>query len=580
MPLVSRLRLLFFVAVAPLLLAAISIYGCGTGDNTGGIEPPEKQPAQTEIVIRDVTKETGIDFTYQNGREAKHRSIVESLGGGLAALDYDLDGLYDLVCAGGGKWVKKKPVGLPTLLSRNLGDWKFSTVTDAARITRPVCYTHGCQIADYNNDGFPDLLITGYPAVQLFRNQGDGTFVEVQNEARLNDRTWSSSAAWGDFDNDGAIDLYICHYVNWSFKNHPACDVGEERDVCPPKLFSGMSDSIYFGDGQGGFIDRSKTAGIRNKKWTKSAKGLGVIVCDFDRDNDLDIYVANDTTRNFLFINDGTGKFEEKAILWGVGGDAGGTANGSMGIDVADYDWDGKPDIFVTNYEQESMALYRQDKYGFRHVSGPTGITSNGQLFVGFGTGFIDIELDGDEDIVVANGHVIYHPKNSPMKQKPILLMNNRSEVQRSSQTRFPPATFKPDQYFSTGHVGRGLVLSDFDNNGMVDMAISNNVEPVAILRNETKAQGNWLQVRLVGRASCRDAVGASVVAHMTDGLKFLRVVKGGGSYLSQNDPRLAWGLPKNAKIEKLTVKWPSGKLQIVEMDGINKLHTIIEPAN
>ena len=556
--------------------------GCDRGStvNPPPVPPPKvpsikadkgtEQAAPDDIRLTDMTAETGIQWEYQNGREAGNRSILESLGGGVGALDFDGDGRLDLFFPGGGGYDGQKTIGKPGGLFRNRGDWKFEEVSASAGGGFPSkFYSHGCFAADYDSDGFVDFLVTGYGGVQLWKNQGDGTFAEAAEATGLSvDKLWSSAAGWGDVNGDGHLDLYVAHYVNWSFENHPRCagPAPGSIDICPPKVYEPLPDTLFLSDGEGRFVDGSEAAGLR-----KDGKGLGVVLGDVDRDGDLDIYVANDTTDNFLYLNDGHGVFQEVAQLAGVATDDRGTPNGSMGVDLGDYNLDGRPDIWVANFEVESFAMYRNDGHQqFLHVSQATGVTALNGLFVGFGTGFIDIDRDGDEDLVVTNGHVILFPRSAPLLQLPLLLRNEKGQ-------RFRRIELKGPEYWTTPHAGRGVIFADLDNDGDMDMVFANNHEPAAVLRNDSAPDGQWLQVRLRGRGSNRDAIGAVLELETSIG-KRVRLIKGGGTYLSQNDLRVNWGLPKGAQAQALVIKWPRGQEQRIEPVSLNQMLEVQEP--
>lgn len=525
------------------------------------------------VVLHDITNEAGVDFTYRNGRESGNNSILESLGGGVGMLDYDMNGTIDLFFPGGGKYQKQVITGHPGMLYSNNGMAQFTDITTAAFTNDASLYTHGCQVADFDNDGFPDFILTGWNSLKLFHNQGDGTFMEIHESAGLDSKSWSSSAAWGDYNGDGNLDLYVCNYVNWSFANHPFCDGPNpgQREICPPKQYEPLPDIIYYSNGDGTFYDATAEAGLSDK-----GKGLGVMSVDFDLDGDLDIYVANDTVANFLYINQGKGEFKELATLSSVAFDGIGNSNGSMGIDVGDYNLDGKPDIWVANFEQEAFALYRNDGGSlFTYVSDRTGVTSLGGLFVGFGTSFYDFDYDGDEDLIVSNGHVINYPRSGRLLQMPLLLMN---EVNKQSNYRkFVRKRFDNHDYMDTQHSGRGLAMGDLDGDGDADIVFSNNVEPAAIVENQTAQTGINIRVKLIGTQNNRDAIGCSVTLHCSTG-KLLRMTKGGASYLSQNDKQLHWALPSDATIDRLSINWPNGHVQEITDVPTDKPLVVIQP--
>ena len=485
-----------------------------------------------EDLFTDMTSRAKISFTYSNGRTAGEYAILESLGGGVAAFDYDLDGHLDLLFAGGGKLDNKTVTANSCALYRNVGDWEYVETTDEAGTSADEFYNHGVYPADYDNDGFADLAVSGYGGLQLFRNQGDGTFEHRYTLVTHPTNPWSTSLAWGDFNGDGNLDLYVTHYVDWSWENHPICPGprGVPREVCAPRVFPGLSDSIYVNDGQGGFERVTHEVGL-----VEGGKGLGVVAGDTNGDGHIDIYVTNDTTDNFLYINDGSGHFTESAIIAGVSGDDVGVNMGSMGAVLADADDDGLPDIWVTNFERELFALYlNQGGDLFAHSSRGAGIAAFEGLYVGFGTVMVDLDHDGDRDIVTANGHVSYHSPGAAYQQIPLLLKN-------MGEARFE--RWKPGGYFATAHTGRGLAYADLNNDGSWDLVVSHAEEPVALLRGPEPPHSLWAYVRLVGRASNRDAIGATLSMSTGEGIQF-HMRNGGGSYLSHSDARIRLRIP------------------------------------
>ncbi|HVW02097.1 MAG TPA: CRTAC1 family protein, partial [Planctomycetaceae bacterium] len=554
---------------------SVCLLAVGCHSNPPAVVAPAKAPTpsaaasapRSAIRFDDRTAESGVEFTYRNGHEAGKAAILESLGGGVAVLDFDLDGALDLFLPGGGGYRGERALfGLPAGMFRNLGDWKFVPVVEQAGLPAAKYYTHGASVGDYDADGFPDVIVTGYGGVQLYHNLGDGTFQETTLETGLTDPLWSSSAAWADFNGDGHLDLYVAHYVNWSFDNDPFCKAPQPgvREICPPRDFKGLPDTLYLSQGDGSFRDASKEGGLR-----PDGKGLGVVASDLDLDGDTDVYVANDTVANFLYRNDGTGKFEEIGERSGAALSDMGTPDGSMGLVIADLNLDGLPDIWVANYERESFALYRNTGKFYQHVSQATGITAVGDLFVGFGTVAFDVDLDGDEDIVVSNGHVILYPNNSSVRQLPLLFENLNGK-------RFVNVAPTAGPYFSEPHLGRGVIRADFDDDGRLDLAFSPIEEPVSLLQNATATEGRSLLVRLVGVTSNRDGTGASLVLHTSQG-DYYRPVVGGGSYLSQSDPRPFWGLPVGTQVQKLTVRWPDGQTDEIELPETSEKLTLIQ---
>lgn len=559
----SRRWLWFALGAVVILLGVATVYWATrpAPDTDDNHVPPL---AKTHEVpdgppwFRDVTAASGIDFTYRNGEEADQFTILESLGGGVAMIDYDGDGLLDLFFTGGGSFDGDKIKGHPCRLYKNLGNFQFKDVTAEVGLDKIDFYTHGCAVADYDRDGWPDLLVTGYGRVALFRNEahdGKRRFVEVTAKAGLRDTSWSTSAGWADLTGSGFPDLYICHYVDWSFANHPVCKTGhgatEHRDVCPPQRFKPLTHALFRNNGDGTFRDITA-----EQRLLGDGCGLGVVLADFDGSGKPSIYVANDASNNHLYLNRG-GKLEEKGKIAGVADDDNGQPNGSMGVDAADYDGSGRASLFVTNFQGELHALYQNlGKELFTYQSRPSGIAALGRNFVGFGTAFLDVDNDGWEDLVIANGHVLRQPVGNTLKQRTVLLRN----VAANGRRVFVDYGKRGGPSFATPTVGRGVAVGDLNNDGWPDVVISNTNGKAVVLRNEA-ATGNparWLGVKLMGRDH-RDIAGSTATLEL-DGRKLTRFAKGGGSYLSASDRRILFGLGTSGKVARVTVKWAWGK--------------------
>jgi hypothetical protein len=542
-------------------LALLAVLACSTGPSTVVPTKADKNADGQPAYFEDVTTGSGLDFTFRNGEEANQYTILESLGGGVGLIDYDGDGLLDIFLTGGGYFDGTTIIPLPCKLYRNMGNFQFRDVTAEVGLTQPAFYNQGIAVADYDNDGWPDLLVTGYGGMALYHNEADGKggrrFVNVTEQAGLADKRWAASAAWGDLNGDGHLDLYVTHYCDWSWSNNPVCPgyvAGHPRAACSPRSFKPLSHTLYYNNGNGTFRDASKEAGLR-----LDGKGLGVLIADLDGDGKPDIYVANDTTGNFLYRNLGGGHFEEVGLARSVAYDGRGVAQGSMGVDAADCDGSGRFSIFVTNFQGEAHALYRNlGKGQFQYVSEAAGIAAIGTVFVGFGGGFIDFDRDGNEDLFFVNGHITPYPAPpSEHKQQPFLM---RNIGQTSGAVRFQDVSAHGGPFFQVKRVGRGVAFGDLNNSGRTDIVISHINEPAVVLRNVAANDHHWLGIDLVGKPN-RDAIGAWLSLEV-GGRKLVRQVKGGGSYLSSGDRRVLFGLGDVTEVATLTVRWPSGKTQ------------------
>ena len=598
-----------------LFLAACGSKPGEPAEATQSLDGPAGPP-----LFDDITAISGIRFTFRNGEDtAEHLSILETLGGGVALLDYDGDGLLDVFLTGGGVYAgpdSKDIVGCPCKLYRNLGGCRFQDVTTAAGLDRPWFYSHGAAVADYDRDGWPDLLVTGWGRVALFRNvpvdpsqpNKARRFQDVTAEAGLDQGiTWATSAAFGDLDGDGYPDLYVCQYVNWSWDNNPRCGFdGKKPDNCPPRNFDGLPHKVYRNTpltsapvgpasragrgevplgsrhlpGEEGrtarkFVDVSTSAGLV-PPGPDASKGLGVLLVDVDGDGRPDIYVANDTTDRFLYWNrstPGTIRLEEVGLSSGAARDDCGRATGSMGVDAADYDGSGQPSLWVTNYEHEQHGLYRnyssRDGLSFTYQTAAAGLAVASQTYVAWGTAFLDVDLDGWEDLFWVNGHAIrYHSAAGVGRKQPPMLFRNLGG-------RFEPIHRQIGSYGDRKTLARGVGFGDLDNDGRVDLVISHVNEPASILRGIGGVGHHWLGVQLVG-ANHADVVGAR--AELRVGERTLtRFAKGGGSYLSSGDRRLVFGLAEQTEPGRLTITWPNGAQQHFDGLAVDRYYRIVQ---
>jgi hypothetical protein len=592
-------RLPLALALPAALAVALALGGCSN---------PSADPAAPEVarpvahapdtgppLFEDLTATAGVAYSYRNGEEVvpAHLSILESLGGGLAVIDYDGDGLLDLLVVGGGHFGgagNRDILGHPCKLYRNVGGLRFEDATERAGLATlaggvPWFYSHGAAVADYDRDGWPDLLVTGWGRVALFRNEpapeGGRRFTDVSAAAGLDKGvTWATSAGWADFDGDGFPDFYACQYVDWSFANHPTdCTYGGPPDVCPPKRFKGLRHLVFRNNGDGTFKDVSAAAGL-HPGGEAAGKGLGLVVVDVNGDGKPDVYVANDTVANFLYVNRSTPgaiAFDEQGLRAGVALDGFSSTNGSMGADAGDPARTGRPWLFCTNYENELHALYNNrstpkagataERVFFLYATPGSGMAALGQKFVGWGAGFADLDRDGWEDVVIVNGHAIRFPVTAERRQKPVLLMN-------AGGGKFEIASARGGPYFRAEHLSRGMVLADFDNDGRPDIAVSNVNEPVAVLRNVSPDNYHWVGLTLAGVGHA-DVVGATVRLTTADGVTQTRFAKGGGSYASSPDRRMLFGLGSQDKVTNLTVTWPDGTTESVTDVPLDRYHVL-----
>lgn len=528
-----------------------------------------------EIQFVDVTQEAGITFRHVNGAEGEFH-LPETLGAGGAFFDADNDGFLDIYLVNSGYWNALSPAEQATsALYRNNRDGTFTDITKTARVENRGNYGQGAACADYDNDGNIDLYVTNFGANVLYRNNGDGTFTDVTGSAGVGDPAWSSSACFLDYNRDGHLDLFVANYLVYSIDvSYLPCGEDGTHTYCHPSLFEGASDTLYRNNGDGTFTDVSKASGIGGIGGLFHGKGLGVVSADFNNDGVSDLYVANDDTRNDFFYNNGDGTFSEISLLAGCAYSFNGVSQAGMGVTAGDYNSDGLQDIFVTNLSYETNALYRNNGDGtFTDVIYEAHLGKESFLFVGFGTGFFDADNDGWQDLFIANGHIIDNIEDT----HDILTYRQPDQIFRNQgDGTFQEVSASAGTYFNQPAVSRGALFGDYDNDGDIDMLVTQSNGPVTLLRNETETQRNWIRIKTVGIISNRNGVGTRVTL-TAGGQTQTQEVNPGSSYLSSQDVRLHFGLGTNIAVERLEVRWQSGVVQVFEGLSVNQEHVISE---
>jgi enediyne biosynthesis protein E4 len=522
-----------------------------------------------DVHFTDITEKAGIKFKHVSSPEKKY--IVESMSGGVALLDYDNDGYPDIYFINSltVDMVKSKQK-TRSVLYHNNGDGTFSDVTDKAGVG-DIGWGMGVAIGDYNNDGWDDIYVTCLGPNHLLRNNGNGTFTDVTQRAGVGDPRWSTGAAFVDYDNDGKLDLFVSNYVDFDVNNLPEFGKGRTCQFkgipvqCGPRGLKGAGDTLYHNNGDGTFTDVSKKAGVSD---ADGYYGLGVICSDFDGDGLVDIFVANDSTPNFLYHNNGDGTFKEVGFASGTALNENGSEQGSMGVTLGDYNHDGRLDLFITNFDDDYNTLYHNDGKGsFTDVSYAAKVAAVSLPYVGWGTWFFDYDNDGWVDLLVVNGHV--YPQLPTYRQRNFVHHNNRDGT-------FTEVGEQLGGPFVEKRTGRGAAFGDIDNDGDVDVVINNLDGPPQVLRNDGGNAGNSVLIKMVGVKSNRDGIGARVKIVSGD-LAQIAEVYSGGSYLSQSDLRLHFGLEKRTKVNLIEVLWPSGTVDRISDSGVNKIITIKE---
>ena len=527
--------------------------------------------ADTSIQFVDATQEAGIHWKHVDGRSGQ-KYFMETLGSGAAFFDYDADGAPDLYFVNGAPLPGYVSQEIPTnCLYRNNGDGTFTDVTEKAGVG-DTGYGHGCAVGDYNNDGQLDLYVTNYGTNRLYRNNGDGTFTEVSESAGVTEPRWSTSCAFADYDRDGNLDLYVVNYIVFDIDENPWCGLREKgiRAYCEPDNFIAQSDTLYRNNGDGTFTDVTKTAGIYNT----TGKGLGVVWADYNNDGAADIYVANDSTENFFYRNNGDGTFEEVGFMVGVALSENGAAENGMGTTFGDWNNDGWFDLTVTNYAQQTNTLYHNDADGF--FTDATTTTKTAQLtypYLGWATAFIDYDNDGYQDLFVANGHLHENlaelGQEGTYGQRNLLFRNNSNGTFTEISETLGPGMKLTD-------VSRGATFADYDLDGDIDIVVTNSNTAPRLLRNDGGNRKNWLHIRLTATNGSTDAIGARVKI-TTGKLTQTREVRSADGYLSQQDLTLHFGIGDYEQVDSIEVQWQTGAKQLIGSVPANQVLSLEE---
>jgi enediyne biosynthesis protein E4 len=514
----------------------------------------------------------GISWVHVNGRSAE-MYLPETVGAGCAFFDYDNDGWMDIYLVNSGNCDFYHPdPPLRNALYKNNRDGTFTDATLEAGVSGNA-YGMGVAVGDYDADGFPDVYVTQYPRSVLYHNNGDGTFTDVTAKAGVAAPGWGTSAVWFDYDNDGRLDLFVGRFVEYDKSKNKWCGdrVANNRFYCIPSVYEPAPSWLFHNNGDGTFTDVSKESGIA----ASLGKAWGVVAADINNDGRMDLFVSNDTVANFLFVNRGHGKFEEDGLLAGVGYSAYGRARSGMGVDAADYDQDGWIDLFVANVDHEMYSLYHNDKDGsFTDLANQNGIGTATKLMSGWGLKFFDYDNDGNLDLFLCDGHpddkIATHVFGVTYREPLLLFRNTGAGFENMSSGSGP--------IFKEPLSGRGMALGDFNNDGRVDVLLTQNGGPPLLLKNTSGTQNHWIGLRLIGKKANIDAIGAKITYQAAD-LKRHVFKVGGGSYASSHDPRVVLGLGTHAKVDWVEVKWPqpSGLVERFVELPIDRYSTITE---
>jgi hypothetical protein len=529
--------------------------------------------ADDSIIFADVpAAQSGLTWVHENAMSPE-RYLPETCGAGCAFLDFDNDGWMDLYLVNSGPCDFYKPSKpIRNALYKNNRDGTFTDITEQAGVPGGT-FGMGVAVADYDNNGFPDLFVTAYGRCTLYHNNGNGTFTDVTKQAGLEAPGWTTSAVWFDYDNDGKLDLFICSFVEFSLKNNVFCGDNKlgRRYYCIPRVFKPTPNLLFHNNGDGTFTEVSKGTDIQRAL----GKGLGVVATDVNNDGLMDLFVANDTVQNFLFMNRGKGQWEEVGLPAEVAFSANGQPRSGMGVDAADFDQDGLQDLFVANVDQEMFSLYRnRGSESFADVAYVNGVAQATRLLSGWGLKFFDYDNDGQIDLLLANGHpddMIENYSTQVKYKEPLLLFKNDGGKLRDVSKGAGPA-------FERSYPARGLAVGDFNNDGKLDVLIANNGAAPLLLKNVSGDGNHWLGITLQGTTCNRDAIGARITWSFGDA-KRSRLKTSGGSYLSSHDPREVIGIGAAPAINWIEIAWPkpSTRVERIEKPPIDRYIRIVE---
>jgi hypothetical protein len=532
-------------------------------------------PTTTPIHFSDVTAASGIKFEHTISSEKKY--LIESMAGGVLLLDYDGDGWLDIYFTNAPN-IEMAQHGqrARSALYRNNHDGTFTDVTERAGVGYP-CWAMGGAVGDYNNDGWPDILVTCEEGMVLYRNNGDGTFTDVTRQAHLTDPRWSTGAAFADYDGDGYIDLMVTRYVEFDLEHlapfgvGPTCHFRGIPVQCGPRGMKGLGDSLYHNNGDGTFTDVSKSAGVDD---ARGYYGLGVAWSDLNDDGRPDLFVADDSTPNYLYRNDGNGHFTDVSYISGTAVSEDGGEMAGMGVAICDYNHSGRFSIYITNFEDQSNSLYRNDgNLAFTEAATAAGIGAITVPYLGWGTGCVDFDNDGWPDLFVVNGHV--YPQvdalaaGAKYRERKLVFQNNRDGTLSDINDLAGPALRVPQP-------SRGAAFGDLDNDGRIDVVVENIDGAPLVLHNDSTGTNHWITLQLIGTRSNRLAIGAKVRVLSGD-LSQIEEVRSGGSYLSQNDLRVHFGLGAAGRVDRIEIRWPSGGTETLQNLAPDRFYVVKE---